>query len=324
MMRYITFLILLCIGGNVHAQTLIDSIVAVVNEDAITRSELEDEFRIATVFLGIRADAPPTLAEKRAALHTLINRTFVLQEAERRGIVVTERNTQVAAKIAEISVEYASDTALQSTLQHSQLEKSAIEVWVYDQLIYDEFFRRIFFNTVNSERVAQLAKSYYNANGAEFIVPPTVTFKSLLIVMPKNGSEVEKQEAETLVQTLNERLQQGQTFQAVREIYETQLELRFEVTTLEIDTPLGVIVTKLQVSERSTPFRVSEGYQIVERIRNNSAYQKTYQEVSEEITERIRRELANEQFETWLIQRKEEETWHILDDELAQEKSEVK
>jgi parvulin-like peptidyl-prolyl isomerase len=324
MMRYIIFLLLFCIGGNVHAQTLIDSIVAVVNEDAITRSELEDEFRIATVFLGIRADAPPTLAERRAALHTLINRTFVLQEAERRGIVVTERNTQVAAKIAEISVEYASDTALQSTLQHSQLEKSAIEAWVYDQLIYDEFFRRIFFNTVNSERVAQLAKSYYNANGAEFIVPPTVTFKSLLIVMPKNESEVEKQETETLVQTLNERLQQGQTFQAVREIYETQLELRFEVTTLEIDTPLGTIVTKLQVSERSTPFRVSEGYQIVERIRNNSAYQKTYQDVSEEITERIRQELANEQFETWLIQRKEEETWHILDDELAQEKSEVK
>ena len=324
MMRYITFLILLCIGGNVHAQTLIDSIVAVVNEDAITRSELEDEFRIATVFLGIRADAPPPLAEKRAALHTLINRTFVLQEAERRGIVVTERNTQVAAKIAEISVEYASDTALQSTLQHSQLEKSAIEAWVYDQLIYDEFFRRIFFNTVNSERVAQLAKSYYNANGAEFIVPPTVTFKSLLIVIPKNGSEVEKQEAETLVQKLNERLQRGQTFQAVRETYETQLELRFEVTTLEIDTPLGAIVTKLQVSERSTPFSVSEGYQIVERIRNNSAYQKTYPEVSEEITERIRQELANEQFETWLIQRKEEETWHILDDELAQEKSEVK
>ena len=324
MMRYITFLILFCIGGNASAQMLIDSIVAVVNEAAITRSELEDELRIATIFLGTRSDAPPTLAEKHATLNTLINRTFVLQAAERRGIVVTERETQIAAKIAEISVEGTSDTALQSTLQHSQLEKSAIEAWVYDQLIYDEFFRRIFFNAINSEAVAQLARSYYDANRAEFIVPPTVTFKSLLIVMPKNGSAVEKREAETLVQKLNERLQHGQAFQTVRETYETQLELRFEVTTLEIDTPLGTIVTKLQVSERSTPFRVSEGYQLVERIRNNAAYQKTYQEVSEEITERIRRELANEQFETWLTQRKAEETWHILDDELTQEKREVK
>ena len=322
MIRYITFLILFCIGGNAYTQTLIDSIIAVVNEDAITRSELEDELRIATL-IGIRTDATPTVAEKRAILNTIINRKFVLQEAERLGIVVTERDTQVAAKIAEISAKYASDTAFQSVLQRSELEKEAIEALVYDQLMYDELFRRIFFNAVNSEKVARLAKSYYDANSAEFIVPPTVTFKSLLIVIPKNGSATEKQTAEELVQKLNERLQQGETFQAVRETYETQLELRFEVPTLEVDTPLGAIVTELKVSERITPLRVSEGYQIVERIRNNSAYQKTYEEVSEEITERIRQELANEQFEAWLTRRKAEETWHILDDELAQEESEA-
>jgi len=323
MIRYITFLILFCIGGNAYTQTLIDSIIAVVNEDAITRSELEDELRIATL-MGIGTDTAPTVAEKSAVLNTIINRKFVLQEAERLGIIVIERDTQVAARIAEISAKYASDTAFQSVLQQSELEKEAIEARVYDQLIYDELFRRIFFNAVNSETVAKLAKSYYDANNAEFIVPPTVTFKSLLIVIPKDGSEVEKQAAEELVQKLNERLQQGETFQTVREIYETQLELRFEVPTLEVDTPLGAIVTQLKVSERSTPLRVSGGYQIVERIRNNSAYQKTYEEVSEEITERMRQELANEQFEAWLTRRKAEETWHILDDELTQEKSEVK
>ena len=323
MLRYITFLILFCIGGNAFTQTLIDSIIAVVNTNAITRSELEDELRIATI-LRIRTDTTSTLAEKRVVLNTIINRKFVLQGAERRGIVVTERETQVAAKIAEISAKYASDTAFQSVLEQYQLEKEAIEAWVYDQLIYDEFFRRIFFNAVNSEKVARLAKSYYDANTAEFIVPPTVTFKSLLIVMPKNGAEKEKQPVEELVPKLNERLQQGETFQAVYETYETQLELKFEVLTLAIDTPLGAIVTELQVSERSTPLRVAEGYQSVERIRNNSAYLKTYEDVSEEITERIRQELANEQFETWLTKQKEEETWAILDDELAQEKNEAK
>ena len=324
MIRYITFLILFCIGGNAYAQTLIDSIVAVVNEDPITHSELEDEIRIAIVFLGTHTGTPPTAAEKRVALDTIINRKFVLQEAERLGIVVTERNTQVAAKIAEISGTYASDTAFQSTLQQYQLEKEAIEARVYDQLIYDEFFRRIFFNAVNSEKVARLAKSYYDANSTEFIVPPTVTFKSLLIVMSKNGSAAEKLAVKELVPELNERLQQGNTFQAVYETYETQLELRFEVLTIEEDTPLGTIVTELQVSERSTPLSVSEGYQIVERIRNDPSYQRTYEEVSEELTERIRQELAKEQFEVWLTRRKKEETWHILDDELAQGQNEGK
>ena len=324
MIRYIIFLILFCIGGNASAQTLIDSIIAIVNADAITRSELEDEFRIATVFSTGRTDRLPTLSEKRSALNTLINRKFVLQAAERRGIVVTERETQVASKIAEISTNYASETAFQSVLEQLQLEKAALEAWFYDQLIYDEFFRRIFFNAINSEEVARLAKAYYDANGSEFIVPPTVTCKSLHIAMPKNGSEAERQAAEELVRKLNERLQQGEKFQKVYEAYATQLALKFEVLRLEIDTPLGAIVTQLQVSERSTPFRVSEGYQIIERIRNNSAYQKTYQEVSEEITERIRQELAHEAFEAWLSRRKEAETWHILDAELAREKNEVR
>ena len=323
MIRYITFLILLCIGGNAYAQTRIDSIVAVVSEDPITHSELEDEIRIATVF-KIRTETTPTAAEKRAVLDTIINRKFVLQEAERLGIVVTERDTQVAAYLAEISAKYASDTAFQSVLQRYELEQEAIEVWVYDQLIYDEFFRRIFFNAINTEKVARLAKSYYEAYSTEFIVPPTVTFKSLFIVMPKDGSAAEKQAVEELVPKLNKRLQQGETFQTVYETYETQLELKFEVLTVEVETPFGSIVTELQVSERSPPLPVLGGYQIVERIRNDPSYQRAYEEVSDEITARIRQELAQEQFEAWLTRRKASEIWHILDDELAEKKSEGK
>ena len=138
------------------------------------------------------------------------------------------------------------------------------------------------------------------------------------------GRRRKKLAVEELIPELNERLQQGNTFQAVYATYETQLELRFEVLTIEEDTPLGTIVTELQVSERSTPLSVSEGYQIVERIRNDPSYQRTYEEVSEELTERIRQKLAKEQFEAWLTRRKTEETWHILDDELAQEKNEGK
>ena len=100
-----SFLFLLSISAGAHAQTLIDSIIAVVNTDAITRSELENEFRIAALMQG-RPDATPTTAERRAVLDTIITRKFVLQEAERRGIVVTQRDTRVAEKIAEIRAGY--------------------------------------------------------------------------------------------------------------------------------------------------------------------------------------------------------------------------
>ena len=318
MLRYITFLFLFCfcINGNAYTQVLIDTVIAVVNTDAITRSELENEFRIAAI-MGKPLVATPTAVEKRVVLESIINRKFVLQESERRGIVIAERDVHIEGKIAEIRAGYDAAADFQNVLQHYQLETEALKMWIYEQLIYDEFFRRIFFNAVNSVEVEKLAKSYYDTHSTEFVVPPTVTFNSLLIVIPEGISETEKQNVVDLVQELNGHLQDGKTFEAVRKAYETLLTLKFAISTVEADTPLGNIITELKTSERSQPIRVAEGYRIVERIRHNPAYQKVYSEVSEEITERIHQEEAAQRFEVWLTGEKEEKTWHILDDELT-------
>ena len=320
---YIIFFSLLCIACNASAQVLIDSVVAVVNTEAITRSELENEFRIAAI-IGKPVAEAPTAAEKRAVLEAIINRKFVLQESERIGIVIAERDYHVAGKIAEIHTRYTSKIDFQNILQQYPLEIETLEMWVYEQLIYDEYFRRIFFNDVNSAEVERLAKSYYNTHKDEFVVPATVTFNSLLITVPEDISETEKQKAANLAERLSVRLQRGETFEAVRETYEKQLPLTLKTLTVETDTPLGKIVIGLRTSERSKPFPVAEGYQIVERIRNNPARQKAYPEVSEEITERIRQEQAEQEFEGWLNQQKEEGTWHILDDALTRTENETR
>lgn len=163
MHRSILFWLLLYIGGNVYAQVLIDSIVAVVNTEAITHSELENESRIAAI-VGKSAAEP----SKRAVLETIINRKFVLQEAERIGVVIAERDDRITGKITEIRTRFASDTDFQNALQQHQLETETLRMWVYEQLIYDEFFRRIFFNAVSSALVERLAKSYYETNKTEF------------------------------------------------------------------------------------------------------------------------------------------------------------
>jgi parvulin-like peptidyl-prolyl isomerase len=323
MLRYITLFLFLCIGGNADTQVLIDSVIAVVNTDAITHSELENEFRIAAI-MGKPIAETPTAAEKRGVLETIINRKFVLQESDQIGVVVAERDAQIAEQIAEIRARYTSETNFQNAMEQYQLETETLKMWVYEQLIYGEFFRRKFFNAVNSAEVERLTKSYYEKNKEEFVVPPTVTFYSLLIVVPDATSETEKQNTTDLTQKLSERLQNGETFETVRKAYETQLALQFKVLTLETNTPLGTVVTELQTFERSKPLVVEEGYQIVERIRNNPPRQKTYSEVSEAIAERVRQEQAEKQFEAWLNGQKEDGIWHILDDTLTRSENEVK
>ena len=163
MRRSILFFLLLYISSSVYAQVLIDSIVAVVNTEAITRSELENEFRIAAI-VGKSILDP----SKRAVLETIINRKFVLQESERIGVVIAERDDRIAGKITEIRTRFASNADFQNALQQHQLETETLRMWVYEQLIYDDFFRRSFFNLVSSAEVERLAKSYYETNKTEF------------------------------------------------------------------------------------------------------------------------------------------------------------
>ncbi len=163
----ILFFFLLYISANASAQVLIDSIVAVVNTEAITRSELENEFRISAI-VGKPAAEPLTLTQKRAVLETIINRKFVLQESKRIGIVIAKRDDRITEKITEIRTRFASNTDFQNALQQYQLEIDTLRVWGYEQLIYDEYFRRNFFNAVSSAEVERLAKLYYEKNKTEF------------------------------------------------------------------------------------------------------------------------------------------------------------
>jgi len=320
--RYIAFLLFLFVR-NVHAQTLIDSVIAAVNGEAITQSELENECRIATLIgtweRGVTPNtAGPTVSEKREALDAIIARKFVLQEAERLGILLTDRSTQVTAQIAEIRSKYATETAFYTVLQKHELAIEALEKWVYDRLIYDVFFRRKFFNTVNSEEITQLAAQYFEKHKTEFIVTASVTFHALRIAVPPDASAKEKRRAEALAQQLNLRLQQGATFEAVKQTYKAEPFISLNASTLPADTPLGTIIAQLQVAERSKPLPVSYGYLIAELIKKTPARQKQYPEVKDEIVARIRQQNAKGEFDTWLTQRKSEGNWYILDDELAQ------
>jgi len=316
MVRLVVFL--LCITGSAGAQTLVDTVIAVVNGEAVTRSELESELGIVAI-MNASLDKAATAIDRRTVLGAIINRKFVLQESKRLGIVVTEREGRVAEKISEIREKYNSDTAFQAALQQHRLEAAALKAWIYEQLVYEEFFRRIFFNALNSAEIATLAKSYYDANSAKFIVPPTVTLNALSIAIPKDASEVEKQKAEELVQQLYVRLQRGETFETVREVYGAQLTIELEMLTLAVDAPLGVIAAELSDSERSPLLRISDGYQIVEHIQNNPARQRAYPEVSEEIIDGIQQEKAETEFTAWLIEQRQEVSWRILDDALEPE-----
>ena len=312
--QYITFLLLLFIG-NVDAQILIDSVIAVVNGQAITQSELINEFRIETI-----TDKPlmrePTAAEKQEYLDRIIDRKFVLHAAEKLGITTDDYKEQVTKQITEMQAKFPSDVAFRNVMLEQELEIEALEKWVSDHLIYDAYFRRNFVNKVDSRYIDTLAPKYFEENKAQFVAPATVTFRSILVTVSSKSSAKEKQVAKRLAEQINGRLQQGETFEKVKQSYKTDTSISFNLLTLTTGMELGEIVAQLKPAERKGPLPVPEGYRIVELVKKTPARQKQYSEVKGEIAKLIQHNKAETEFKKWLARQKAKEPWYIPEDAL--------
>jgi peptidyl-prolyl cis-trans isomerase SurA len=82
---------LLALTPAAAAQTSLDTIVAVVDESVITRRELDDRVKLIAVDLRrAQRNLPPEDVLERQVLEALINDSLLLQEANRRGIQISD------------------------------------------------------------------------------------------------------------------------------------------------------------------------------------------------------------------------------------------
>lgn len=301
--------------GIADAQILIDSVIAVVNKQAITQSELVNEFRINTI---VDKDIPsePNDDEKRTRLNHIIDRKFVLQEAERIGITDTDQKQQITDRIATLQEKYSSEREFSQVLQKHDIETEALEKWVYDQIVYDEYYRIKFVNSVNRKEIEELAPQYFETNKEHFISPATVTIRSVLVSVPKDSSEIERQSLKSLSEDISLHFKQGDTYAKVRDKYTLNPSVSFATFTLNSDTPLGEIVSQMKPNDRVGPNPVPDGFQIVELVKKTPSRQKQYSEVKDEIAVLIRNKRAETAYRKWLMEQKEDDPWYILDDAL--------
>ncbi len=297
------------------AQVLIDSVIAVVNKQAITQSELVNEFRINAI-IDKHLPTEPSDDEKRTQLNRIIDRKFVLQEAERIGITDTDRKQQISERIAAIQKEYTSKREFSQVLQKQDIEIQALEKWVYDHIIYDEYYRLKFVNSINRKEIEELAPQYFETNKKHFIAPATVTIRSILVSVPKDSSDIEKQSLKTLSEDISLHFKQGNTYAEVSQKYKPNPSLSFATLTLNSDTPLGEIVSQMKPNDHLGPIPVPEGLRIVELVKKRPSRQKQYSEVKDEIAVLIRNSRAETAFKKWVIKQKENDPWYILDDAL--------
>ena len=198
------------------AQVMLDRIVAIVDESAITQRELDNRINLVKIDLT-KANRPIPNEDvlRRQVLENLINDSLLLQEAARRGIKIT-------------------DTQLNQAMQRIARQNSATlsdfrQRLIADGLDYDDYretVRRELTISTLGRQYGQRNASISDAEVDDFMersgqsdVDYEYRISHILIALPDGASPEQVSEARKKADEILSRLRQGEEFDQLANTY---------------------------------------------------------------------------------------------------------
>lgn len=214
--RLILGLTLLVWGAAVVAGegVLIDKVVAIVNDEVITLSQLQQEGKplLHRMRDELRKQnrAGQLQITERQILDALILRQLQLQEAAKENIVVDQE--QVTAAIEQIKKQNGiiSDAEFAEALKQQNLALEEFKTRVWEQLVVDALLVRNVRTSVivSDEEITQ----YYHDHADQFRKPDSVRIRHILMRLPEDPSSEDLAQARARATKVLGHLQDGADF----------------------------------------------------------------------------------------------------------------
>ena len=310
----------------VGKETKIDYVVAVVNDQAITWSELPSELVIGA-FVNpsvpllpplLKEHRNPTREDQRTVLDILIDRTLMLQEAERWGIPLARWDDKVAARIEQFKMSYPSESVFFQELKQAGIEYAELEEWLRAGLIIDSLILRKFTNNIDGEKIEQESLRHFEQYKSEYFQAARITFEYVLIPLSLDASLEEKRRVERLAEKVYLHLRNGMPTEEIQQFESGDANIKIATRTTHLDSELGSKIAALKTNRWNSPVQTPGGYLVANSHGAEKRRQKAYTEVKDEIQSMLIDKQVDEQIEKWLAKQKEIGNWHILDPALAQ------
>ncbi len=301
----ILFLWGLFMSTAVNAE-IVDRIVAVVNEEIITLSELDNAFesyrkRIEDSYKN--QDVAKVMAEARLfMLNKLIEQSLVEQEAKKSGIVV--KDDEVTDAIKEFLGR--KKLVMEDLLMTLAKERSSFEEYkkeVRSQLITMKLVRR--------EIKAKIAVSeeeigaYYLKHREDYEGKEAVRVKQILIPFPRNIDAATKAKLKRDMDAIHKRLKGGEPFDMLAAGYAQgpAAAAGGDIGFIERGMVLPAVENaafSLKKDEISDVIESSAGFHIIKVVDRRGAGLKPVESVRAEIKEKLEEEKMEKKYTEWI------------------------
>ncbi len=290
---------------SAHAE-IMERIVAVVNGEIITMSELNSAFEpykknIEESYKA--ADKEKVLAEsKLTMLNKLIDNYLIDQESKKSGIVINDDEVMTTINDALSKRKMKMDDLLYDLAK----ENSSIEAYkkeLKDHLLRMKFLRREIKSrlAVSEEEIGD----YYIKHREAYEGKEAVRIRQILILFPKNADENIKAKLRVEMDAIHKRLQNGEPFDALAAQYsqEPAAATGGDIGFIEKGSMLPVVDSvafSLKKDEISKVIESPVGFHIIKAIDKRGAGIKPIASVREEIKTKIEQEKMDKKYEEWI------------------------
>ena len=316
MNKRMILLFLLMLSGSVllYGQEVIEEIVAIVNDEIITLSQVKEQDEVLRLTLSSQYQGEEFQKQyalrRRGLLDEMITERLLLQEAKKQDLNIDE---QMKLYIENIKKEndIDSDAELIRLMREQgtdfeEWKKMLRENIMKEGIIITEVNRNIFLD--DSEIVG-----YYKLHPEEFIEPPEYKLKAIYLSAELIGEE----EIEAKKREIDSKIASGEDLAALASEYSDgpQKESQGDLGTFkkgELEKTLEQAVEKLKVGEMTPWLKLRNGWYLLKLEEKKEERLKSFEEARKEIEQKLFNEKYQKKFVEFLKRLKEKSYIKIL------------
>jgi peptidyl-prolyl cis-trans isomerase SurA len=292
---------------NSTSAEIVDRIVAVVNDDVITLTELNSSLKpyaekIRSLGYPKEKEQQLLFKVRKEILDHLINEKIEDQEIKRSKVEISEE--QIDRTIERIKeTNFLTDEQLRAGLA-----KDGMTMEEYREKIKSQILRERLVNLKVKSKIVitkEDIKAYYEKHIDEYVGKPKYHLRNIILKVPLFTDDTKKLEIKTKMDEILEKLKSGKSFEALAAKYSESPAAsdggdlgEFEFDSLS--PQLQKAIEKIKPGEFTPVLDTDLGYQILFLENIVGAKGKTLEEVTPEIESKLYNETINEKYGTWI------------------------
>ncbi|MGD8512829.1 MAG: peptidylprolyl isomerase [Deltaproteobacteria bacterium] len=297
----------LLLGAVAGRGEVVDRIVAIVNEDVITLSELSEAAepyarKIGDAFYEPEEERRMLFKVREEILNKMIDQTLTNQESKRLGISVLE--SEVEQRLEKIK----SDKFLTEEDLQQALAAEGYTLEEYRKKMKEQMLRIKLINVEVKSKIAiteEEIRGDYDKHKETYQEKNKYHLRTILFRVPDLATAEEKEGTLKRMRAIVEALKAGAAFDELARQYSDDITAKeggdLGLFSLEeLSSQFRETVRWMKAGEVSPVLETPQGYQLLMLQEIQHTPGKTFQEAKIEIEERLFRKLVDEKYAEWL------------------------